>query len=57
MLEYKSSKGNDEVLYAGQLPLKKLTFTLSGGYRVYHNNELVYDGLDGYWAVNRYNEI
>ena len=57
MLDYKNNKGNDELLYASQLPLKKLCFTLNGGYRVYRNGQLEYEGLDGYWAIKTYNEI
>jgi len=57
LIEFKNQKGNDEIIYACQLPLKKITFSIIGNYRVYKNGINIYDGEQINYAVNLYNNI
>lgn len=46
-----------ETTYASQLPLKKLTVSMSGSLKVYHNGELVLYTGDPELAIMAYNQI
>lgn len=49
--------GKTEVQYASDMPLKKLTVTTSGGFKLYHNGVVVWEGIQPYRAVEKYNEL
>lgn len=48
-----------EVVYASSYGKvnKKLTITLAGGYKVYHNEEVVFETMTPAYAVKTYNTI
>jgi len=47
----------NETVYASSLPDKKLTVTMSGGYKVYKNGELYWQGMQPFAAIEKYNSI
>ncbi len=57
MLDFFNKKGQDEITYASQLPLKKITVSIFGVYRVYKNGELYHKSTYPSIAVEAYNEI
>lgn len=54
LLEFKEQQ---EIVYASQSEKKKLVLTLSGGYKVYNNGEVVLETMTPVDAVKKYNLI
>jgi hypothetical protein len=48
---------SNEALYAAEGTRKKLTVTMNGGYNIYHNGEIVYQCMQPYSAIEKYNSI
>lgn len=48
----------NEVTYASSThPKKKLNMTMNGGFKLYHNNEVVWQGIQPFRAIEKYNAI
>lgn len=55
LIEWQST---EKVLFASSSSEKKKLFcNFRGGYEVWHNNELVFETMQPYNAVEKYNEI
>lgn len=50
----------NEALYAsaqGSGENKRLTVTMSGGFKLYHNRQVVWEGTQPFTAVEKYNNL
>ena len=48
----------NEALYASSTsPNKRLTMTMRGGFKLYHNREVVWEGIQPFRAIEKYNSI
>lgn len=57
LIDFIHIKRDEEMVYASELPNKKLTFTISGAYKVYHNGVLYKHTYSKFTAVDTYNSL
>jgi hypothetical protein len=56
--EFQEALVNFESIYASDISSKKrLVITGDGGIRIYQNNEIVWEGMQPYRAIEKYNSI
>jgi hypothetical protein len=57
LLDFKNDKLTEDFIYSSYFLRKKLTFNLSGNFKVYHKDTIKYDGQSSTEAVDVYNSI